>query len=58
MGLEDLAIAVGKELVTLGIRKLHEYMTDEEVVEVVTAILPAESKSRRVQREIEQNGLR
>lgn len=59
MGLEDfgkeLVIGIGKELIALGIRKLGEFLTDEEIRETVEEILPVESASRKAQREIERN---
>ena len=58
MGVEDfgreLVIGIGKELIGLGIRKLSEYLTDDEIRDTVEEILPAESASRKAQREIEQ----
>lgn len=59
MSIEDVfvqaAIIAGKELIALGVRKLGEYLTDEEIRETVEMILPAESMSRKAQREIERN---
>lgn len=59
MGLEAIAkemiIGFGKEIIGFGIRKLKEVLTDDEINEVVAEILPAESKSRKAQREIEAN---
>ena len=58
MGFEDfgreLVIGIGKELIGLGVRKLGEYLTDDEIRETVEEILPAESESRKAQREIER----
>lgn len=58
MGIEDLikdvAIGVGKKLIELGIRELSEVLNADEVRETVEQILPAESKSRKAQREIEE----
>ena len=58
MGLEDLAkdllVGFGKELIELGIAKLKEVLTDDEVRDTVEQILPVENASRRVQRDIER----
>ena len=57
MGLEDIAkdllVSFGKELIGLGVSKLKEVLTDDEVRETVESILPVESESRKVQRELE-----
>lgn len=57
MGLEDvvkdLLVSFGKELIGLGISKLKEVLTDDEIRDTVESILPVESASRKAQREIE-----
>lgn len=62
MGLEDIAkdllVAFGKELVGLGVSKLKEVLTDDEIRETVEQILPVESASRKAQREIEEHNRR
>lgn len=52
---KDMLISFGKELIGLGISKLKEVLTDDEVRETVEQILPVESKSRKAQRELERN---
>lgn len=62
MGLEDIAkdmlIGFAKELIGLGISKLKGVLTDDEIRDTVESILPAESVSRRAQREIEEQSRR
>ena len=62
MGLEDIAkdllVSFGKELIGLGVAKLKEVLTDDEIRDTVEIILPVESESRKTQREIEAQNRR
>ena len=57
MGIETLAkeliIGFGTELIKMGITKLKDVLTDDEIRDTVEAILPVESASRKAQRTID-----